>query len=167
MQILIAKITSPHGIGGNVKLINYLENPYDLEKYDVIFTKDNKNYKIKLIKNIKQNIYIAKINDINDRNQAEEIRNIDLFIRKKELQELSDEEFYYHDLVNLEVRNLQGNKIAIIKKIMNFGAGDLFEVDFTDRNYNNQMNIFPFNSDIVQEVNISQGYIIINEMDIL
>jgi 16S rRNA processing protein RimM len=167
MQILIAKITSPHGIRGNVKLINYLENPYDLEKYDAIFTKDNKNYKIKLIKNIKQNIYIAKINDINDRNQAEEIRNIEIFIKKEELQELSDEEFYYHDLVNLEVRNLQGNKIAIIKKIMNFGAGDLFEVDFTDENYNSQMNIFPFNSDIVQEVNISQGYIIINEMDIL
>jgi 16S rRNA processing protein RimM len=167
MQILIAKITSPHGIRGNVKLINYLENPYDLEKYDAIFTKDNKNYKIKLIKNIKQNIYIAKINDINDRNQAEEIRNIEIFIKKEELQELSDEEFYYHDLVNLEVRNLQGNKIAIIKKIMNFGAGDLLEVDFTDENYNSQMNIFPFNSDIVQEVNISQGYIIINEMDIL
>lgn len=167
MQILVAKITSPHGIRGNVKLINYLEKPYDLEKYDVIFTKDNKNYKIKLIKNIKQNIYIAKINDINDRNQSEEIRNTELFIKREELKVLPDKEFYYHDLVNLEVRDLKGKKIAIIRKVMNFGAGDLFEVDFTDENYNNQMSIFPFNSNIVRKVNISQGYVIINEMDIL
>ena len=70
MQILIAKITSPHGIKGEVKLISYSENSSDLEKYSSIFAKYNKNYKIKLIINIKRNIYIAKINDINNRNQA-------------------------------------------------------------------------------------------------
>ena len=29
------------------------------------------------------------------------------------------------------------------------------------------MNILPFNNDIIKEVNLEKGYIIINEMDIL
>jgi len=41
---------------------------------------------------------------------------------------------------------------------MNFGAGDLFEVNFTDDNYSKQLNILPFNNDIVKEVNLEVGY---------
>ena len=168
MQILIAKITSPHGIKGEVKLISYSENSSDLEKYSSIFAKDNKNYKIKLIRNIKRNIYIAKINDINNRNQDEEIRNTDLFIDEKDLKNLSnDDQFYYHDLVNLKVRNISGKEIGSIINVMNFGAGDLFEINFTDIDYSKHMNILPFNNDMIKEVNLEKGYIIINEMDIL
>ncbi|MDA7705012.1 ribosome maturation factor RimM [Rickettsiales bacterium] len=167
MQILIAKITSPHGIKGQVKLISYLENPSDLEKYNSIFTKDNKNFKIKLLRSVKQNIYIAKINDINDRNKAEEIKNTKLFIDQKELKILSNDQFYYHDLIGIDVKNIEGKKIAIVKNIMNFGAGDLFEVDFTDDNYNNQMNILPFNNEIVTEINLEEKYMIITAMNIL
>ncbi|MFT4718043.1 MAG: 16S rRNA processing protein RimM [Rickettsiales bacterium] len=167
MQILVAKITSPHGIRGEVKLVSYLEDSYDLEKYNSIFTKDSKNYKLRLIRNIKQNIYIAKINNINTRNQAEEIRNLDLFINKEELKNLSDDQFYYHDLTGLKVRDVSDKEIGTVVNVMNFGAGDLFEVSFTDDNYSKQLNIFPFNSDIVREVNLEGGYVTINKMDLL
>tara|TARA_Y100000389_G_scaffold127775_1_gene125111 strand:+ start:13819 stop:14322 length:504 start_codon:yes stop_codon:yes gene_type:complete len=167
MQILVAKITSPHGIKGYVKLISYLENSYDLEKYNLIFAKDTKNYKIKLIKNIKQNIYIAKINNISDRNGAEEVRNTDLFIDKKELKQTLENQFYYHDLLNMKVKNISDDDVGSIVNIMNFGAGDLFEVKFCNDNYNKQMNIFPFSDDIINEINLEKGYIVIKEMNIL
>jgi 16S rRNA processing protein RimM len=167
MQILIAKITAPHGIKGEVKLISYLENSRDLEKYSSIVAKDNKNYKITLVRNIKQNIYIAKINDIKNRDQAENIRNMEFFIDKSELKELSNNQFYYNDLIGLDVKDDVGNKIGTISNVMNFGAGDLFEVDFISDNYNNQMNIFPFNDEIVTEINLEKKYIIINDMNIL
>tara|TARA_B110000259_G_scaffold49038_1_gene57336 strand:- start:8127 stop:8630 length:504 start_codon:yes stop_codon:yes gene_type:complete len=167
MQILVAKITSPHGIRGEVKLVSYLEDSYDLEKYNSIFTKVGKNYKLKLIRNIKQNIYIAKINNISTRNQAEEIRNLDLFISKEELKNLSDDQFYYHDLTGLKVRDVSDKEIGAIANVMNFGAGDLFEVNFTDDNYSKQLNILPFNNDIVKEVNLEGGYIIINKLNLL
>ena len=167
MQILVAKITSPHGIRGEVKLVSYLEDSYDLEKYNSIFTKDSKNYKLRLIRNIKQNIYIAKINNISTRNQAEEIRNLDLFISKEELKNLSDDQFYYHDLTGLKVRDVSDKEIGAIANVMNFGAGDLFEVNFTDDNYSKQLNILPFNNDIVKEVNLEGGYIIINKLNLL
>lgn len=166
MKIIIAKITSPHGIKGEVKLLNYSENPKDLEKYNPIFTKDGKNYKIKLVRNIKQNIYIAKINNINNRNQAEEIRNTELFIDTKQLKELPENEFYHQDLIGLTVKNTKGENVGIVNNIMNFGAEDLFEINFTDHQYNKSFNILPFNKEVIKEVNLKENYLIFDNFDI-
>ncbi len=136
-KILIGKIISAFGIKGEVKVISYCQNPLDIEKYDLT---NQRNEKIKLTivskKIIGENkagesIFVARINDINNRNDAERYHQMELFIDKKDLKSTAENEFYFVDLIGLEV--LEESSSELIGKVVNvndFGAGGMIEIEF-------------------------------------
>ena len=77
---------------------------------------------------LKQNIIIAKIDGINDRNTIESLRGTELYISRDELPKLKENEYYQSDLIGFDVIR-DGEKIGIVDGFQNFGAGDIIELD--------------------------------------
>ncbi len=139
-KIIIAKIISAFGIRGEVKIISYCENPLDIEKYS-LFDQNGQEIKLKISNKNKtvigskasgDAILIAKITGIDDRSNAEKIRGSELFCSRDNFKKLSDDEFYYTDLIGLNV--IDGHQ-KIIGKVINlndFGAGGMVEIEFID-----------------------------------
>ena len=50
-----------------------------------------------------ESILIARINDINSRNDAEKYHQMELFINQQDLKSTDENEFYFVDLIGLEV----------------------------------------------------------------
>ena len=73
-------------------------------------------------------VIIAKIDGVNDRNSAELLRGIELFINRDELPELKDGEYYQADLIGMRVVR-DGITIGRVDNIQNYGAGDIIELD--------------------------------------
>lgn len=171
-NIIIAKITSVHGIKGAVKIMSFASNPADIIKYSSkMFDAKNQQYKIKIINQIpskNNDLFTAQIDGIVDRNQAELLRNTELFIKRIDLKKSKKDEFYYVDLVGLDVLDLQNKKIGTVTAINDFGAGGLVEIKFDDEKYNkNQINNFAFTHKIFPEVDIEKGYLIFDMPDIV
>ncbi len=166
-NILIGKITSAHGIKGAVNIISYTENPADIGKYSQIFDKNNNIVKIKLISKAKgknRDIFIAEMVGINTRNDADLVRNTELFIDRGQLSEVADDEFYYVDLIGLAALNMSGEKFGRVIDVNDFGAGGMIEIEFDEEK---KREVFPFNNDIVPEVNLKKGYLKINFPEII
>ena len=162
-KILIGKITSTHGLKGEVKLMSFAGNPEDIKNYKPILDKDGKEVAIKITSKAQgtnHDIFIASIKGFENINQAESLKNMELFIDKNQLPEIDEDEFYYADLIGLSILDEKDQKIGIVKNIMNYGAGDIIEIEFANPKYKkDNLEMFSFRDDIFPEINLKKGFV--------
>lgn len=130
-NILVGKIVAPQGIRGDVRIQTYSENPTDFAKFKVQSSKfQAEDFKfIRAVPN--STVIIAHIAGVDNRNAAETLRGVELFIERDTLPELTNDEYYQHDLIGFSVFR-DGTKIGIVAGFQNFGAGDIIELDNGD-----------------------------------
>lgn len=126
-RICVAKIATAHGIKGLVKLHIFVDQT-DLAN-GVLFTNanDDKTLQIKL-KNATAKHWLAEVEGIKDRTEAEKLRGTELYIDKSKLPKPDEDEFYFSDLIGLPCLDEEGTQIGKIIATDNFGAGDLLEI---------------------------------------
>lgn len=153
-RILIAKIVSAHGLKGQVKIAYFgagqpEKNTKTLYRTDrtssgtagVIFEKTQGKH------------WIANIEGIENRTQAENLKGAGLYIERADLPESEDQdEFYAADLIGLDVYDLTGNKTGKVTSVDNFGAGDLLEVQLN----HGKKGFIPFTKEHFPEIDTEQ-----------
>lgn len=128
-KILIGKIVGAHGIKGIVKIFSYSDPEEDIFNMNLF---NNKEERIKLKKlNKNKNIYLAKLENVSNRSEAEKYNHTKLYIHRSCLPHLGDNKFYICDMIGLEVLSEQNKKIGIVKDIQNYGAGDIIEIELS------------------------------------
>lgn len=176
--ITIAKIIKAHGIKGEVKVISFCDDPIKIEEYPLCDEKgnlvklkiSNKN-KIPVGFSSNNPIYLAQINDVNNRNDAENLSGVELFTDRENFPEITnDDEFYCNDLIGLEVMDQNKNKLGKITNILDHGAGAFCEIEFNKKaikeNYEKIENI-PFKDEFFPTIDVKNGVVIANLPDIV
>lgn len=158
--ILIGKITTSHGIKGEVKIKSYTENPEDIFNYNLYDKTGDIKYILKKTGSYKKDIFISKINNLKSRNESDLLRGENLYIKKTDLKTPPKNSFYINELKNLKVLNSDEQEIGYITGFNNFGAGNLIEIKL---NKNNKTYYINFNKNTIIEINKEKGYIQINE----
>ena len=100
-KILIGKVTSPVGLKGEVKVYNYSDRTQIYEETEEIIVGDTPR-KLQRMRQQK-NMLIIKFSGIENRDDAESIRNAQLFVTADDLPELDEGEIYIRDLIGMEV----------------------------------------------------------------
>lgn len=164
----MAKIVGVFGVKGQVKILSFCQEPTDLNKYQLFDQNHNKiSIKITSIKkktNSKNEILIAQINDITDRNLAEKLVGNEIFVNRQDFQNLQDDEFYYVDLIGLKVLDFEKKQeLGFVKNVFDFGGGGIIEIEFNDdvletKKFNKVEN-FSFKNEFFPEVNIKSNYL--------
>jgi 16S rRNA processing protein RimM len=165
-HIIIGKILSPHGIKGLFHLASYAQNPKDIFSYNIF---DNSEDSIKLefvrisSKSKNDDIFIASIKGVNDRDEVTKLTNKDIFITRESFPEAGEGEYFFSDLRGLKVFNQDDKEIGKVADIADFGAGTLLEVDLLEKKKSSIF--FPFNDNCIIEVNLDRGMIKLNTDD--
>lgn len=177
-KILVGKVSSAFGIKGEVKLISYCQDPLQIEKYQ-LFDSDGKEIKLKIsnknkavvgLAGAKNAILIAAIEGIKDRNAAENLRDKEIFVNREEFEEIDNDEFYYVDLIGLDVIDDNSKKLGKVTNVYDFGGGGMLEIEFIkadiEKNLEKIEN-FPFKDETFPEVNLKENFIRIKLPEIL
>lgn len=126
--VAVGIITGAHGIKGQVKVRSYTSDPESILDYGALLNKEGtKRFEAKLDGKTSNGLIIT-LKNIKDRNAAELLRGVELFVDSANIPDTDEDEFYYNDLVGLEVRDTAGEKIATVTGIYDFGAGDIIEL---------------------------------------
>ena len=157
-RICVGVISGSHGLKGYVKIKSFMVNPGDLAGCGPLTDKNGtKSFVIDLI-SINQRGLVAKLSGIADREASEAVKGMELYLSRDLLPHLEEDEFYYADLVGLEVKNTNGEMIGNVKMVDNYGAGDIIEVDLL----NGGTEMYKISPEVVPEIDLKDGYIIVD-----
>jgi len=126
----IGKIVNVHGIKGEVKIYPYTDNVELFSNLQYLIF-NNKQNKIKTTR-IHKNMALVLFENINNRNEAEKLINIPVFINRKDATPLKEGAHYIQDLIGCiiyENNNILGEMVDIIKT----GSNDVYVVK-TEKN---------------------------------
>ena len=149
-RICLAKITTAHGIKGQVKLHVYAEDPQSLRDYGPLFTSETGAAALKIILASQMNkFWLANIEGITDRTAAEKLRGTELWVDRDKLPAPKDGQHYHADLIGLPAQDENGSEIGKIVAVVDFGAGDLLNIQPPGAS----SFYLPFTNDYVRAVN--------------
>ncbi len=161
-MIIIGALAGAFGVKGEVRLKSFTSDPEAIEKYSPLFTEDGSRvFEVRLTGQLK-NMLSAKLSGVHTKEQADSLRGLQLFVPRSKFPQLTDDEFYYADLVGLHVVNAAGAELGQIKAVQNHGATDLLEI-LTEGE--DQSVLLPFTRINVPTVDIGAGKIIIDPPD--
>jgi 16S rRNA processing protein RimM len=158
-RIRVARIGAAHGIRGEVNLWSFTEDPMAVAHYGPLETADGARcFEIEAARPAKDHL-VARIAGVGDRNAAEKLRNIDLFVPRERLPPIEEADTFYHaDLVGLAAISENGAALGTVVAIHNFGAGDLIEIEPAA---GGEPLLLPFNETTVPTIDLKVGRIVI------
>ena len=130
--ISVAVIIGAHGIRGEVKLKSFTVEPKAVATYGPLVSNSGEVFEITKLKPATTD-FIATLKSVTDRNKAESLKGIELFIPRTKLPKPASDEIYMHDLIGTSVYGANDVILGTITGFENFGAGDLMDVKIEGR----------------------------------
>jgi len=155
--IFVAQVGAAHGVRGEVKVTTFTADPMALAAYKTLMRQDGSPALTIASARPSKGGIVARLKGVDDRNAAEALRGLKLYISRDSLPPPDDEdEFYLADLIGLSVETAEGEVLGKVKTVQDFGAGDLLEIQPRA----GATWWLPFTRDAVPEVRIGEGKLI-------
>ncbi|GEO85869.1 MULTISPECIES: ribosome maturation factor RimM [Alphaproteobacteria] len=157
--ILMAVIGAAQGLRGEVRVKTFTADPLSLGEYGNLRSMDGRVFEILDLREAK-NVVVVRFRGINDRNAAEALNGLELFVERDALpdEDLDEDEFYYADLEGLAVEDAEGNSYGAVTGVYDFGAGDLLELKGPGK----RPVLIPFSEASVLEIDLEAGKMLID-----
>src|SRR5690348_15774037 len=131
-MVLMGAIIGAHGIKGEVKVKSFAGTPAAIATYGALSDAKGRIFDLSLVGKATpgKDILIARINGVGDRNAAEALKGVELFVARDRLPKTADdEEFYLADLIGLDIVDQHGTAHGRVVSVENYGAGDVLSID--------------------------------------
>ena len=157
-RILLGRIAGAHGIRGEVLIHAHTAVPEDIGAYGWLLDKSGtRKFDIKSARVTSKGV-VARLEGIADRNAAEGLKGVELYVDRDKLPAAAEGEFYHADLVGLAAVDPQGKRLGEIVAVQNYGAGDLLEIRLAGAG---RTELIPFTEVTVPEVDIAAGRVVV------
>ena len=147
----IGKIVSTHGIKGEVRVQPWCDDSELLTEIDVLYFNQGKEEVVIENARVHKNVVVMKIENINDMNSAQLLRNKILYVDRVDL--LLDEYTYFiQDLIGMKVVDFD-NEEKVYGKIIDVtqtGANDVYHIEDEKGN----VVLIPAIADVVKETDL-------------
>ncbi|MCV3271775.1 ribosome maturation factor RimM [Roseobacter sinensis] len=161
-KICVGAIGGAYGVRGELRVKSFCAVPEDIETYVPLTSETGeRSFHLALIRPIK-NGFVARIAEVATKEEADGLKGTQLFALRDQLPSLPDDEYYYADLIGLEVFDTGGTTLGRVKSVLDHGAGDLLEVQ---RPGSSETVLLPFTRAAVPTVDLGAGRIVADPPD--
>lgn len=157
-RVCVGVITGPQGVQGAVRIKSFTEVPEDIARYGPVENEaGDRRFELRACGTAK-GVVIARISGIENRDQAESLRGLHLYLPRSALPQTEPEEYYHADLIGLEAVLEDGTPVGRVHAIHDFGAGDTLELARPGA----PPVMVPFTRAVVPYVELAQGRMILD-----
>ena len=164
--LVVGLITSCHGINGQLKVKSFSDfEERFLNPGMRWLQKENETpLEVKLTSGFKQpgkETFIIRLQGINSRNHAEQLKKFKILVKTDKLPKLEKEEFHLLELINLQVKILENDELKKIGKVIDLEneKNNLLVIELFQ---NHKKVLVPFVEEIVPLVDLENNFLIIN-----
>ena len=157
----LGHISGVHGISGWLKIYSLTEPREAIFDYQPWLVGDHlETVHVELGKKHGKHL-IAMLETVKDRDQAEGLINRQIAIYRDQLPSLTDEEFYWTDLVGLAVQLEDGTSLGIIRNMLATGANDVMVVQGVLQSERERLIPFVLGQ-YVKNVDLDKGLVVVD-----
>ena len=127
-RVIVGSIGGAFGVQGEVRLKSFCADPQAIADYTPLYTEDGRAFAQLVLTGQLKNGFTARIDGVVTKEDADALRNTNLYAERDMMPSLPDDEYYYADLIGLTIVDTGGQKLGTVKNVMDHGAGDLLEV---------------------------------------
>lgn len=125
--ITVGKVTGHFGVQGWLKVFSYTQPMENITAYRDWIVGEQ------LIKGIKAKKHgktiIAYIKGVDNRDKAADLLGLEIKVQKNQLAKLSDNEFYWHQLIGMQVINAEQEPLGKVVSMFETGANDVLVIE--------------------------------------
>ena len=160
--VVIGVILGAHGVRGDVRIKSFTADPEALFDYAPFLDEHG----APLVDPVKarpaKDHFIVSPANPKQKEEWDALKGTKLYVPRDALPDPDEDEFYIEDLIGLDVFVGGDTKIGRIKAVLNHGAGDLIEVQCSDRP---KPVLVPFTLADVPVVDLTLGRIIVSDFE--
>lgn len=157
--LVVGRFGRPHGIKGFITVHSFTEPRDNLLQYtDWHVHRGNQWQPLKIL-NLESNNkqIVALVDGYKDRDQVAALTNLEIGVSRDQLAPLKPGEYYWHDLVDMQVYNKSGQFFGKVVEIMPTGSNDVLVVQ-GEKRY-----LIPYLLDeFIKEINPEKGIITVD-----
>lgn len=159
----VGVITSTHGVRGEVKVFPTTDDMNRFKKLKTVILDTGKEHKTLNVESVKffKNMVILKFKGFDNINDVEMWRQKDLLITRDQAVKLSPDENFIVDLIGLTVMTDEGEKLGVMKDVLQTGANDVYIVKMAD----GKEVLLPAIKDCILNVDLEKGEMLVHVLD--
>jgi 16S rRNA processing protein RimM len=162
-EIILGEIVKPHGLNGAVKVRSFADSPESFTRAARVFlvSTDGMRSEATVQKASPMGRLVTlKLEGVNTREEAEDLVGRQVVVNREDLPDAEEDEFYWHDLLGMNVYDSTGAYYGIIKSIFPTGANDVFVVE----GIKGEEILIPGTFDAVIEINVPERRMVIEPL---
>ena len=143
---------------GAVRVKSFTADPEDVARYGPLEDESGeRRFSLRLVGSAK-GVVIARLAGVADRDRAEGLRGLRLYLARAALPPTAAEEYYHADLIGLEAALADGTALGQVRAVHDFGAGDTLEIARPE----GPPAMVPFTRAIVPIVDLAGGRLVLD-----
>ena len=160
----VGKIVNTHGIRGDVRVMPTTD--FVAERFakgqDLYLQQAGEPLKL-TVESARQHkgFILVKFVGYDNINDVQAFRDHELMVSVKDQQPLEDGQYYYHQIIGLSVKTVDGEELGTIKEILSPGANDVWVVQ---RDGKKDL-LLPVIDDVVKDVDLDAGEVTVELME--
>lgn len=155
-KVCLGTIVGVHGVQGAVRIKSFTAVPADIAAYGAVSDESGeRRFEVKVLGEARGAV-LARLSGVANRDAAEALRGLRLYVPRAALPKTNEDEFYHADLIGLPVETREGAPLGSVRAVHNFGAGDILEL----RDESGRELLLPFSDAVVPEIDLANGRIV-------
>jgi len=163
-HLIVGKIVNTHALQGEVKILSATDFKEDrFKKGNTLYIAHNGAHIPVTVAShrVHKGADLVKFKGLDHINAVELYKGCDLLVDYEDLGELSEHEFYYHEIIGCKVVTEEGEAIGTIHEILETGANDVWVIEREGQ----KDALIPYIEDVVKIVDVENKRVTIHVLE--
>jgi 16S rRNA processing protein RimM len=157
-RVCVGAVGAAHGVRGAVRIKSFTAKPEDIARYGPLDDECGERQFTLRLTGAAKGVLIAQLSGVADRNHAEALRGLRLYLPRAALPPPEDDEYYHADLIGLDAVLTDGTPVGEVRAVHDFGAGDTLEIARPE----GPPVVVPFTKAVVPAIDLSAGRLVLD-----
>jgi len=159
--IEIGRIVKSIGLKGRLKAVSYCESAWTLETLTEVFIGQQKDHAtLYTVHNIaikgKGGSFLLELDGVESIETSNAMKGCYLYIPSDSLASLPDDEYYWHEIIGLDVVTEDGQNLGEVTSIVPTGSNDVYICSGKEEEI-----LIPAISEVIRKIDLEKGVIVV------
>ena len=160
--IVIGHVIRPHGLTGLLRIVSYAQSRETFLEAGSVFVKTDKNelYERKVDSiQAHRSFFLLRLSGLDSVDQAQVFRGAEILIPKDSLKKADEDEFFWYELLGMEVYLTTGEYLGVVREIFPTGSNDVYVVKHEGKEF-----LIPAIHQVVRKIDVSERRMVVSPM---